>query len=290
VNDDISPRLTAMREALVTEVTTTATTKARHRPPTRGTIVAVVTAFVVGGALTGGLTAAAFPGSDPDAAVQSSLATTTRYMVEDTNHGSVLGTPTFRTAHGSSSTTLTHRPSGADRVAVAWACTAGNAPTVEVAGTAVVGTVCGGGGDSPGQEIGLALSDVPSSGDVTVSFTAGDTDRYALWVSWARAPRLAAPSAQQQAETADGVVTLDEYRTAFNRLVACQAQADQPIGDVPLSWYGDGAWNTAGHGIGPWYLYSTPTAGSETFDTQCSPREFADVDAIWQGEHPMPED
>ena len=290
MNDDISPRLTAMREALVTEVTTTATTKTRHRLPTRGTIVAVVTAFVVGGALTGGLTAAALPGSDPDAAVQSSLATTTRYMVEETNHGSVLGTPTFRTAHGSSSTTLTHRPSGADRVAVAWACTAGNTPVVEVAGDPVLGTVCGGRGNKTGQQVGLALSDVPSSGDVTVSVTAGDADRYALWVSWARAPRLAAPSAQQQAETADGVVTLDEYRTAFNRLVACQAQADQPVGDVPLSWYADGVWNTAGHGIGPWYLYSTPTAGSEVFDTQCYPREFADVDAIWQGEHPVPED
>lgn len=291
MNDDISPRLAAMREALVTEVTTTATTTTtRHRFPTRGTIVAVVTAFVVGGALTGGLTAAALPGSDPDAAVESSLATTTRYMVEDANHGSVLGTPTFRTAHGNSSTTLTHRPSGADRVAVAWACAAGNAPIVEVAREPVLGTGCGGRGGVTEQQIGWALSEVPSSGDVTVSFTAGDTDRYALWVSWARAPRPAAPSEQQQAETEDGVVTLDEYRTAFNRLVACQAQADQPMGDVPLSWYADGAWNTAGHGIGPWYLYSTPSTGSEAFDTQCYPREFADVDAIWQGEHPMPED
>lgn len=291
MNDDISPRLAAMREALVTEVETTATTApTRHRLPTRGTIVAMVAAFLVGGALTGGLTAAALPGSDPDAAIENSLGTTTRYMVEDVNHGAVLGTPTFRTAHGDSSVTLSHRPSGADRVAVGWACTGGDAPIVEVAGEPVAGTVCGDRGDATAQQTGWALSEVPSAGDVTVTFAAGGTDRYAVWVSWARAPRLASASAQQQAETADGVVTLDEYRTAFNRLLACQAQADQPIGDTPLSWYADGLWNTAGHGSGPWYLYSTPSTAIETFDTQCFPREFADVDAIWQGEHPMPED
>lgn len=291
MNDDISPRLTAMRDALVTEVTTTTTTAAaRRRRPTRGTIAAVVAAFLVGGALTGGLTAAALPGHDPDAGIERALATTTRYMVADVDHGAVLGTPTFRTAHGNASVTLTDRPTGADRIAVAWACLDGAAPTVTVAGTPVVGTVCGRRGDPTGEQIGWGLAEVPTSGDVTVSGSAGVDDRYALWVSWARAPRIAAPSAQQQAETADGVVTLDEYRTAFGRLVACQAQAGQPMGDVPLSWYADGMWNTAGRGTGPWYLYSTPSEGSEVFDTQCSPREFASVDAIWQGEHPMPDD
>ncbi|WFR66192.1 hypothetical protein P9139_14510 [Curtobacterium flaccumfaciens] len=159
-----------------------------------------------------------------------------------------------------------------------------------MAGRQVVGTVCGRRGDATAPQIGWALADVPVSGDITVSASAGDADHYALWVSWARAPRASAPSEQQRAEVADGVVTLDEYRTAFNRLGACLAQADQPMGDVPLSWYADGIWNTDGHGDGPWYLYSTPSSDSEVFDTQCYPREFADVDALWQSEHPMPED
>ncbi|KTR11705.1 hypothetical protein [Curtobacterium luteum] len=289
MKDDISPRLTAMRDALVSEVSSTRTTLGPRRRPTRGTVVAVVAAFLVGGALTGGLTAAALPGNDPDAAVETMLSTTARYMVEEVNHGAVLGTPTFRTAHGDSSSTLAHRPAGADRVVVAWACTDGDAPSVEVGGEPVVGAVCGR-GDAAADRIGWGTAPVPTSGDATVTVAAGDADRYALWVSWARSPRIAAASAQQQAETADGVVTLDEYRTAFNRLAACQAQAGQPIGDVPLLWYADGTWNSAGRGAGPWYSVSPPSTDTDVFDTQCFPREFADVDALWQAEHPEPDE
>lgn len=290
MNDDISPRLTAMREALVAEVAHTGGPAPRRRRPSRGTVAAVVAAFLAGGALTGGLTAAALPGSDPDAAVQSSLATTTRYMVEETNHGRILGAPRFSVAHGRTALTLTDRPAGADRVTVAWACLDGSAPTVEVDGHPAEGTVCGRRDDPSSEAIGWALSPVAASGATTVTLSAADASRYAVWVSWARAPRNSAPSALQDAETADGVVTQDEYTTAFNRLVACQAQAGQPMGDVPLSWYADGVWNRTGRGTGPWYLYATPSAGSEVFDTQCYPREFGAVDAIWQGEHPMPED
>lgn len=291
MNDDISPRLTAMRDALVSEVSTASGHPAgRRRRPTRGAVVAVIAAFVFGGALTGGLTAAALPGSDPDAAIETALGTTARYMVADVNHGAVLGAPTFRTAHGDTTLTLTHRPSGADRVVVAWACIDGGEPTVEVDGTAAVGTRCGAREDPDEPATGWGLAAVDASGDATVSVSAGDGDRYAVWASWARAPRIAAASAQQDAETADGVVTLDEYRTAFNRLVACQAQAGQPMGDVPLSWYDGRLWNHLGHGTGPWYEYSIPGTDVDVFDTQCYPREFSEVDSIWQGEHPMPED
>lgn len=289
MKDDISPRLTAMRDALVAEVTSTRAAPGRRHRPTRGAVVAVVAAFLAGGALTGALTAAALPGDDPDAAAETTLSNTARYLVEEVNHGAVLGTPRFRTAHGDSSSPLTHRPAGADRVVVAWACTDGDAPSVEVDGEPVVGATCGR-GDAAADRIGWGTAPAPASGDATVTVTAGDADRYALWVSWGRSPRTAAPSAQQRAETADGVVTLDEYRTAFNRLAACQAQAGQPLGDVPLLWYADGMWNSAGRGAGPWYFASPPSTGSDVFDTQCYPREFADVDALWQSEHPEPDE
>ncbi|WP_144762789.1 hypothetical protein [Curtobacterium sp. 9128] len=292
MNDDISPRLTAMRQALVTEVASTGTADhaPRRRRPTRGTVLAVVAAFLVGGGLTGGLTAAALPGSDPDAVVQGTLAATARSMVEDANHGRLLGSPTFRVMHGDTTLTMTDRPAGADRVTVAWECLDGRSPTVEVDGRPTYGTVCGRRDDAETDPVGWTTAEVPATGDTTVTVTAGDADRYALWVSWSRAATIAAPSPQQQAETADGVVTQDEYTTAFNRLLACQAQAGQPMGDVPLSWYADGAWNSTGQGTGPWYLYATPSAGGEVFDTQCYPREFDAVDSIWQAEHPMPED
>lgn len=290
-DDERSPRLTAMRDALVAEVASTPAAHVRgRRRPTRTTVAAVVVAFLVGGGLTGGLTAAALPGSDPDTAVQASLGATTRYMVEDVNHGRLLGTPTFRVTHGDAALTLSSRPSGADRVAVAWACLDGSSPTVEVGGHRVEGTTCGRRDDPTSEQIGWALAVAPASGDAAVSVSADDADRYGVWVSWARSPQIARPSAQQEAETADGVVTLDEYRTAFNRLLACQAQAGQPMGDDALSWYADGLWNGEGRGTGPWFLYATPSAGSEVFDTQCYPREFGAVDTIWQGEHPMPED
>ncbi|MEN0104048.1 MAG: hypothetical protein AAGC90_14095 [Curtobacterium sp.] len=290
-DDERSPRLTAMRDALVAEVVSTPAARARRRRrPTRATVAAVVAAFLVGGGLTGGLTAAALPGTDPDTAVQASLGATTRSMVEDVNHGRLLGTPTFRVTHGDAALTLASRPSGADRVAVAWACLDGSSPTVEVGGHRVEGTTCGRRDDPTSEQIGWALAAAPASGDATVTVSADDADRYGVWVSWARSPQINRPSALQEAETADGVVTLDEYRTAFNRLLACQAQAGQPMADVPLSWYSDGLWNGEGRGIGPWFLYATPSDGSEVFDTQCYPREFGAVDAIWQGEHPMPED
>ncbi|PYY39609.1 hypothetical protein [Curtobacterium sp. MCPF17_046] len=291
MNDDISPRLTAMREALITDVasTGTASTTGRRRP-TRGAVVAVVAAFLVGGTMTGGLTAAALPGNDPDTAIQASLATTTRYMVEDANHGRVVGTPSFRVARGDTALTLSDRPAGADSVTVAWACLDGDAPTVEVDGHRTEGTLCGRRDDPTSEATGWALSPMASTGATVVTLSADDTDRYAVWVSWAKAPSIATPSPQQDAETADGAVTLDEYRTAFNRLLACQAQAGQPMGDVPLTWYADGAWNGSGRGTGPWYLYATPAAGSEVFDMQCYPREFDAVDRIWQEEHPEPED
>lgn len=292
MNDDISPRLTAMRDALVTEVAATSTAgraPRRHRP-TRGTIAAVVAAFLIGGAVTGGITAAALPGTDPDVAVESTLSTTARYMVEDTNHGAVLGQPAFRVSHGDTTVTLGGRPDGADRVVVAWLCLDGDEPTVTVDGQPEVRTGCGRRDDPSSDPVRWSMSPVAAAGPATVTVSGADTDRYALWISWARAPRIAAPSALQDAETADGVVTLSEYTTAFNRLVACQAQAGQPMGDVPLTWYADGTWNGTGHGTGPWYLYATPSEGSAVFDTQCYPREFEAVDAIWQAEHPMPED
>ena len=292
MNDDISPRLAAMRDALVADVASTRTTGLgrRRRRPTRGAVIAVVVAFLVGGGLTGGLTAAALPGSDPDVAVQSSLAATARYMVEDANHGRVLGTSVFRVAGGNTSLTLPDRPAGADSVAVAWACLDGHEPTVEVAGRSVEGIRCGRRNDPTSDATGWTLSPAAPTGATVVTLSAGTTDRYAVWVSWAQAPRIAAPSAQQDSETADGVVTLDEYRTAFNRLLACQAQAGQAMDGVPLTWSADGTWNGSGRGTGPWYLYATPSTGSEVFDTQCYPREFGAVDTIWQDEHPQPED
>lgn len=295
MTDDLSPRLTAMRDALVAEID--AAPVAPRRRPGRGTVAAVIAAFLVGGGLTGGLTAAALPGSDPDAVLQGELSAYSRSMVEDSNHGKVLGTPQFRTGHDETAVRLRDRPAGADRIAVAWTCTTAGEVTVRIGATAFDGLrACapGDAGSTLGGGIRWGMQEVAAGrgGETTVRVTGADGARYAVWVSWAQGPSMAEPSPQQDAETADGVVTLDEYTTAFNRLLACQAQARQPMGSVPLTWFSDGAWVSSARpgSTGPWYLYATPAAGSEVFDTQCYPREFDAVDALWQAEHPQPED
>lgn len=295
MNDDLSPRLTAMRDALVAEVDTAPSV--RRRRPSRGTVAAVVAAFLVGGGLTGGLTAAALPGTDPDAVLQGELSAYSKSMVEESNHGLVLGTPSATAGHDRSELRLGARPAGADRVSVAWACTTPGTVTVRIGDTAIEGLdACspGDAGSVPGGGTHWALQGISTDGNdpTTVTVTGADGAHYVVWATYARGAEVAEPSPQQDAETADGRVTLDEYTTAFNRLLACQAQAGQPMGNVPLTWFADGSWvPTARPGsTGPWYLYSTPSEGSEVFDTQCYPREFNDVDALWQAEHPQPED
>ena len=298
-DDDLSPRLTAMRNALIADVDASRTTgragtTMRHRRPTRAAVAAVVGAFLVGSGVTGALTAAALPGGDDD--LERDLATTTRYGVVETNHGALVGRPAFSEGQGDLRVPLGPPPAGGDRVTFSWTCLTPGTVSVRIDDQVVwEPTACQ--PDRPGATTTTAPSWTmvapPGTGQeaVTLALTTGSA-RVAVWASWARAPRIAEPSAQQAAETADGVVTLDEYTAAFNRLQACSAQAGTPMGVVPLTWVADGLWTgrpTPG-ATGPWYLYSTPSSGLAAFDTQCYPREFADVDGIWQTEHPMPED
>jgi len=289
VNDDFSPRLTAMRDALVAEVDRTGapgTARARRRRPTRATVLAVLAAFVVGGGLTGGLTAAALPGADPDAAVETGLAISARYQVEEGDHARVLGDPVFLVAHGDRTTTVVDPPRGADALTVAWTCLDAGSFRVEVDGTPVGGESCtpARDGRDPVTVDFLPVDD----GAVRVTVAASGSARWALWTSWTQRATIAGPSPQQDAETDDGVVTLQEYTTAFNRLQACMAQAGHPMAVVPLTYAADGLSSSTPGGDGPWYRYGIASESIEVYDTQCYPREFEAVDTIWQGEHPEP--
>ncbi len=294
MNDDLSPRLTAMRDALVAEVD--ATPPVRRRRPSRGTVAAVVAAFLVGGGLTGGLTAAALPGADPDAVLQAELAAYSKSMVEEANYGVVLGTPSATAGHDRSELRLGARPAGADRVSVAWACTTPGTVTVRIGGTAIEGLdACspGDAGSVPGGGTHWALQGIPIDGDdaTTVTVVGSAGAHYVVWATYARGAEVAEPSPQQDAETADGTITLAEYTTAFKppaRMPGAGRAADAERA-VDLVRRRDVGSVCQTGSTGPWYLYSTPSEGSEVFDTQCYPREFSDVDALWQAEHPQPE-
>ncbi|BDZ50671.1 hypothetical protein GCM10025867_29120 [Frondihabitans sucicola] len=236
----------------------------------------MVAAFVVGGALTGGLTAAAAAGSGDQSSVESLMATTARYDVEAMNHGRLLGEPRFETFQGTSDIRVSAAPPGANRLVVSFQCLDPATYAQRLDG-AVVSTPVRCGTESnvtPSTKNPWTNIYQPAAGGTqTVTVEAPGDARYAVWVSWMKAAVLAEPSAQQAAETADGKVTFEEYTNAFNRLQACMAEAGFPEAVVPFA--------------DEHYGYTVPGDGATAFDTRCYPREFQDVDTLWQGEHPQ---
>lgn len=265
-------RLSRIRDALVAQVESVPT---RRRRPHRSTVVAVVSAFVVGGALSGGLTAAAAAGSGDRNAVESLMATTARYDAESVNHGRLLGQPTFAIAKGTSELHLGTPPARADAVTIAFQCLDPGSFSQRLStGMVSSAQACGVSTEVEPSTTTPTSSTypLPSRKPVQLTIDGSGTARYAVWVSWTKTAEIAEPSAQQEQETADGRVTFAEYTTAFNRLQACMAEAGHPMGVVPFA--------------DQRYAYAYASDGSVAFDTQCYPREFQDVDTLWQDEHP----
>lgn len=279
-DDELSPRLLAMREALAAQVDGSGrpgTDRPRRIRPRKSTVIAVVTAFVVGGALTGGLTAAAAAGNDSgdSSALETQMATAARYDISQSNHGTLVGEPHFELTSGTTELALGTPPAGADAVEIVFQCLDPGTFTQKLTG-APVGTVgpCGvSTTESPSTTIPNATGyRLTSRGAQKYTVASGGSARFAAYVSWARFPKIADMSAQQEDEVADGTVTLAEYETAFQRLQACMAEAGYPEAVVPLS--------------GDRYDYAVPEAGIVAFDTRCYPREFEKVDGLWQSAHP----
>lgn len=77
-------------------------------------------------------------------------------------------------------------------------------------------------------------------------------------------------SPEQAAEIDDGVVTADEYETAFQRFRNCMSGAGFELADVEFN--------------GLLYDYSVPDAAVvDGVDVECYDSEFRYVDMIWQG-------
>ena len=70
----------------------------------------------------------------------------------------------------------------------------------------------------------------------------------------------------------DGVVTADEYATAFGRFSACMAAAGHPLGSVD-------------QGTVVYNYEVTEDANSDGTYTRCYDSEFMQVDASWQVAH-----
>ncbi|GAA4681796.1 hypothetical protein [Frondihabitans cladoniiphilus] len=266
-----SPRLSRMRDALIADVEAQ---PFRRRSPRRRTIVGVTSAFVVAGALSGGLTAAAaVTALAPDPA-EGLIAATATYALTDATHGTLVGTPVYRTGSGHGVIDLGVPPAGADAVAIGFQCLEpgtfsqklGDAPSVIPGDCGDDASTAPSTKNPEGQVMGLT-----SRGDLT--YTIDGSARWALWISWGKLPTQAGASSSQVDAVADGQVTRAEYVIAFNRYEACMAQAGFEI-NAPDN--------------GGTFEYGIPGAGLAVSDTTCYPREFAQVDAIWQTEHPGP--
>ncbi len=271
----LSPRLLLMRDSLVGQVANESTTPAPRRLSGK-TLAALVAAFVVAGSVTGGLTAAAAISSRADAVLAGGVAATGAYDMTDGRHGNLIGSAVSEITTGSDSLALGAAPAGANAVAIGFQCvTAGNFTVTFASAYPVLSGHCGASATqepSTTSPAGYSLRVDPTRGDA-VNVTAPAGARYAVWASWAKVPTIAKPSAAQLAEVADGTVTRSEYVAAFGRYEKCMAAAGYPLGQIPANETN--------------FQYALSTNGVAVSDTRCYPREFEQVDDLWQSTHPQ---
>ncbi|AMM21448.1 hypothetical protein AX769_16550 [Frondihabitans sp. PAMC 28766] len=269
-----SPRLTMMRDALVETVMQEAARP--HRRLTRKAFCALLAAFVLAGGISGGLTAAAALGTRDDAVLAGGVATTGAYDMTEGQHGTLLGAPVSEITSGPDSLSLGDAPPGANAVAIGFQCvTAGRFTLTFASGLPVTNGRCRVSSDdepSTTTPAGYSLRVDPSQGGVVKIVAAADA-RYAVWASWAKVPTPAKPSPAQLAEIADHKITRSEYVAAFHRYEKCMSAAGYDLGQIP-----DNETN---------FQYGIPGDGIAESDTVCYPREFEQVDDLWQAAHPQ---
>lgn len=260
-----SERTTALRSLLVETVDHTPARRGRLRPRW---VLAAIAAFALGGAGTGGAVAAfatsAGPGDDDRTeTVRISTASFAEQILG--SHAQTFGTPFVISGSGSIVVELGERPEGATSLLLLTGCVDAGHLDVELDGVWNSGQDCdephgGGGGFTP----------VPGDGPHELALDG--TGRYLVWAVWAADQPAPEPSAAQQAEMADGVITEAEYQAAFARFSQCMSDAGYPLSGVgPL---------------GPLMNYSTSDAAwIAGADRQCYESEFMQVDSTWQLEH-----
>lgn len=256
--EQLSPRDEAIKRTLVAM----AELPPRRVPWWRG-LLAIVGGFAIGGAVTGFLTAGAFAGWTPASSADDQRAgAMSIYALYQAESSTPLGEPHYLTGTGRMSIDLGAKPTGAVGVAYGFWCLGAGHHSVTVDGAPHDAQQCPASEDQPRS----GTATIQGGGAHTLEVTG--TGRYAVWVSWIHQPTTAKPSAAQQAAVTDGVITRDEYVQGFARLQGCMAQAGYPFGGVPDSEVIFG--------------YSLNSEELPTFDYVCYPREFQDIDSMWQ--------
>jgi hypothetical protein len=267
-----SPRMEGLRDAIAATV---AADGYAPKPGRRKAVFAAIGAFAVAGALTGGLTAAAASSTDANNAMEGLMRTVATSNV-DSIGGSLIGPARFELLSGNSVIDPGPRPTSANALEVSFQCVNPGTFTQHITGTPVPSSL-----PCTAEKMTLPSTinpqattyQVPGPGAATLATTGTGAAKYAVWLSWAKVPSHTPMSAQQAADIADGTITPAEYVSAYNRFDACMAEAGFPQTTIPA------AGTPFSHG--PNYDPKEQIVS----DTVCYPREFEQVDTLWQAAH-----
>ena len=255
-----SPREAAVRALLVTAVTETPRPRRRWRV---GTTVGAAVCIIAGAAAGGAITAAASP--DPAALeAQSRAAIVIGGTVS--SYARVVGTPVGTVGSGAHTVTVGPAPKGADEFVWSVACRSGDGRlSATWTGTRAQPASC------PGERPVTGRVPASEASGRTLSLRPAGGVGWTLTTGWVQSPPLPPASAAQQEATEDGIVTRSEYLAAFDRFQGCMTARGASLGRTPTS-----------------SLFVAFGASDVYALDWCTASEFDEVDAAWQGEHPVP--
>lgn len=263
-----SDRTAMLRAALVDTVDAE---PARRVGPRQRFVIAAIAAFALAGAGTGGAISAFAAGTgdpDPTETVTISSAAFADSMLG--SHAQTMGTPFIVAGSGKVIVELGERPDGATSLLLITSCVDFGHLDYAIDGEWAGSLDCvdDGEGERPGGAGGFTSID----GDGTHRLSLDGEARYVVWAAWAADQADPEPSAAQQAEMADGVVTYEEYHAAFARFEQCMSDAGYPVIGAAQ--------------VGDLIHYATSNEANTTgVDRQCYVAEFMTVDSTWQIAH-----
>ncbi len=218
--------------------------------------------FAAAGVLAGSLTAGALaiPASNA-AQLQDQMVTFAAYQLND---GTLVGSPLFEQSSGPRTIAVPPRPADGDQIVVGLWCLGSRSASVDLGGSTVTSECHG-----HAAKVPEVVRSVDQDSPFPTVRVEGDSS-YAIFISWYKQAPNASASAAQKAAVADGVVTRQEYLDGYARLVGCMGQAGFEMGSLPAN-------EVVLH-------YALTEAQRPTFDHECYPREFEQIDVIWQGQ------
>ncbi|RDH96460.1 hypothetical protein DEU32_10973 [Curtobacterium sp. AG1037] len=236
----------------------------RRRRWRAGAIGGAVLSALAGGLVGGAVTAAAAP--DPEAAAaQAGARAAVLGATQPSMH--VVGEPRGVIGTGDGALRVGSVPTGAELLVWSLRCRSDGGSTSVGPASSRTSATCTTGRTINGS---VRVADVEGA-DLTVRTDGGTA--WTLSVGWVRTPPMPGPSAAQQYELADGVVTRSEYLAAFHRFQGCMTARGDSLGVVPES-----------------SLFVAYGVDDQDAGDRCGRAEFDEVSAAWQAEHPAPAD